>query len=168
MPELDWDDLAAMDAAIDSPVHETDSIDDEALFLDTTHTGLAVTRRRLVMDRPGVQEGAQKGMQGGVKLITLMRTAPTVDTAMLAATLTGPYAAAIAASGPSRHEVLECLADRQGRPAFTFQAIDQLWFAGPADALAWTASDAAHLAARLLAGITAGSERLIATPTRIL
>ena len=28
MPELDWDDLAAMDRAIDSPAHEEDSVDD--------------------------------------------------------------------------------------------------------------------------------------------
>ena len=45
MPELDWDDLADMDAAIDSPAHDKDSVDDEANFLDTSRTGYAVTVR---------------------------------------------------------------------------------------------------------------------------
>jgi len=45
MPELDWDDLGAMDVAIDSPIHERDSIDDEANFIDTARTGYAVTTR---------------------------------------------------------------------------------------------------------------------------
>src|SRR6476646_7879656 len=50
MPELDWDDIAGMDAAIDSPAHEQDSIDDEANFIDTARTGLAVTHRQVLAD----------------------------------------------------------------------------------------------------------------------
>ena len=92
MPELDWDDLAAMDAAIDSPVHEHDSVGDEALFIDTSRTGLAVSRRQVLT--PGDPGGR------AVKLITLMRRAPTADPGALADALTGPYAAVVATSKP--------------------------------------------------------------------
>src|SRR5438128_2411766 len=67
MPELDWDDLAAMDAAIDSQVHERDSVDDEANFIDVTRTGYAVTARHVLSDR--------QPKAGAVKLITLIRRA---------------------------------------------------------------------------------------------
>ena len=47
MPELDWDDLGAMDVAIDSPIHERDSIDDEANFI-----GARSAERRCEADHP--------------------------------------------------------------------------------------------------------------------
>ena len=72
MPELDWDDLAAMDAAIDSPMHERDSVDDEANFIDTSRTGLAVTTRHVLVD------GAAAGDEA-VKLITFLRRAPAAS-----------------------------------------------------------------------------------------
>ena len=76
MPELDWDDLTAMDAAIDSPAHEKDSLDDEANFIDTARTGYAVTTRRAMMDlAPG---------EDAVKLITLLRRAPDAPEGALA------------------------------------------------------------------------------------
>jgi len=64
MPELDWESVDAMDAAIDSPTHEKDSIDDEANFLDVSRTGYAVTTRQVLA------EGAAP--DGAVKLITLL------------------------------------------------------------------------------------------------
>jgi len=160
LPELDWDDIADMDAAIDSPAHEKDSIDDEANFLDTARTGYAVTTRLVLMDlAPG---------SGAVKLITLLRRAPDAAEGALAQVLSGPYATAVAGAGPLRHEVLITLPDRQGRSPFAVQAIDTLWFATPQDALAWTSSEAAHRAAWHLAGVAAGSERLIARPNRVV
>ena len=160
MPELDWDDVAAMDAAIDSPAHEKDSVDDEANFIDTDRTGYAVTTRLVLMDlAPG---------RGAVKLITLLRRAPNAPEAALAAALTGPYAAAVAGAGPLRHEVLITIPDRPGRPPFCVQAVDMLWFAAPQDANAWTSSDAAYRAAWHLAGVANGSERLIARPFKVL
>src|SRR5439155_62653 len=72
MPELDWDDLGAMDVAIDSPIHERDSIDDEANFIDTARTGYAVTTRHVL------REGDPPS--GAVKLITLLRRAPNAST----------------------------------------------------------------------------------------
>jgi hypothetical protein len=160
MPELDWDDLAAMDAAIDSPVHEQDSVDDEANFIDTSRTGYAVTTRRVLVD---AQPGA-----GAVKLITLLRRAPNAPETALAEALTGAYAAAVKGKGSLRHEALITLADRAGRAPFSVQAVDVLWFARPEDALAWTASEAANRAARQLAGVAFGTERLIARPEKVV
>ena len=160
MPELDWDDLACMDDAIDSPVHEQDSIDDEANFIDTSRTGYAVTTRRVLVD-------AQPG-EGAVKLITLLRRAPNAPEPALAEALSGPYAAAVKGTGPVRHEALITLADRAGRAPFSVQAVDMLWFAKPEDAVVWTASDAANRAAWQLAGVTFGTERLIARPEKVV
>jgi len=160
MPELDWDDLAAMDAAIDSPQHETDSIDDEANFIDTARTGVAVTTRHVLND--GLPD------RDAVKLITMFRHSPNAPVAALAEALTGPYAEAIAGAGAGRHEVLVTLDDRPGRPPFAVQAIDMLWFASPEEALAWNASEAAYRAAWLLAGLAFGAERLIARPNRVV
>jgi hypothetical protein len=160
MPELDWDDLAAMDAAIDSPVHEQDSVDDEENFIDTTRTGLAVTTRRVLVD------GAAGA--GAVKLITFLRRAPAVPEEDFQEAVLGGYANAIAAGRPVRHELLLAIQDRANRPPFTAQAIDLQWFASARDALAWTASEAAHAAAWPLAGRAFGAERLIARPHKVL
>ncbi|MHB8611375.1 MAG: EthD domain-containing protein [Candidatus Dormibacteraceae bacterium] len=160
MPELDWDDLPAMDAAIDSPAHEQDSADDEAKFIDTTRTGYAVTTRHVLID------GAPA--PGAVKLITLLRRAPAAPEGALAEALTGPYAAVVAAADPLRHEMLLTLPDRAERPPFAVEAVDLLWFATPEDALAWMASEAAYRAAWHLAGVAAGTERLIARPHKVV
>lgn len=160
LPELDFDDLAAMDAAIDSPVHEKDSVVDEARFIDTTRTGLAVTTRRVMIDsNPGHQ---------AVKLITLLRSHPSAPEPKLADALMGPYAAVVAEAGVHRHEILLSIADRPGRPPFSAHAIDMVWFATPEDALAWTRSDTAYRAAWHLAGVALGSERFIARPNRVV
>ena len=160
MPELDWEDLQAMDRAIDSPVHATDSIDDEENFLDTKRTGYAVTERKVLRD------GSPPG--DAVKLITLLRRAPNAPPEALRDSLTGPYAQAVQAADPLRHEVLVALPDRQGRPPFAAQAVDMIWFSAPEDALAWTASEAAYRAAWTLSGITFGTERLVARPTKVV
>ena len=160
MPELDWDDLAAMDVAIDSPAHEKDSVDDEANFIDTTRTGLAVTNRHVLIDgKPG---------SDAVKLITLLRRAPNAPEHALADALKGPYAEAVAGAGPVRHEALITIPDRPGRPPFSVQAVDLLWFAKAEDAVAWTGSQAAYRAAWHLAGVAFGAERLIARPHKVL
>lgn len=160
MPELQWDDLAAMDAAIDSPAHEQDSVDDEANFIDVRRTGYTVTTRRVISDA--------EPPDGAVKLITMLRRAPGASVQALADALTGPYSAAVARSVHGRHEVLVALPDREDRPPFGVQAIDLLWFAAPRDALAWIGSDAAADAAWHLAGAALGSERLIARPHKIV
>jgi uncharacterized protein (TIGR02118 family) len=160
MPELDWEDLTAMDAAIDSPTHEEDSVADEANFIDTSRTGVAVTSRHLLSDGPARPDA--------VKLITLLRRAPNAPESALAEALVGPYSEAVSDAGALRHEALITLADRAGRPPFSVQAIDMLWFASPEDALAWTGSDAAYRAAWQLSGVAFGAERLIARPNRVV
>jgi len=160
MPELDWDDLAAMDRAIDSPAHENDSVDDEANFIDVTRTGYAVTTRHVLADRTPPE--------GAVKLITLLRQSPLVPGPALYDALTGAYSAAVSRATSGRHEVLVTLPDRQGRPPYSVQAVELLWFAGARDALAWVNSGAAADAAWNLAGRAIGSERLIATPHKIV
>jgi uncharacterized protein (TIGR02118 family) len=160
MPELDWDDLGAMDAAIDSPVHERDSVDDEENFIDTARTGLAVTTRHVLSDGAA---GAD-----ALKLITFLRRSPASSEEAFRDALLGGYARAVAASRPVRHELLITIPDRPNRPPFTAQAIDLMWFASPRDALAWTTSEAAHVAAWHLGGSAFGAERLIARPHKIV
>jgi uncharacterized protein (TIGR02118 family) len=160
MPELDWDDVPAMDTAIDSPVHEQDSVDDEANFIDGARTGYAVTTRHVLVDTTPDPEA--------VKLITLLRRAPGVSGPALANALTGPYSEAVSASGSMRHEALITMADREGRAPFSVQAVDMIWFATAPDALAWLASDAAYRAAWQLAGFAFGAERLIARPQKVV
>lgn len=160
MPELEWDDLAAMDEAIDSPAHEQDSVDDEANFIDVRRTGYAVgTRHVLSGGRPP---------DGAVKLITLFRRAPNASLRALSDALTGPYAQSVERSRPLRHEIVITLPDREGRPLFATQAIDMLWFASPVEALAWTRSEAASTSAWLLSGVAFGAERLIARPYKVV
>ena len=160
MPELDWQNLAAMDAAIDSSAHEEDSVSDEANFIDTSRTGVAVTERHVLSDG--------RTPPDAVKLITLLRLAPNSPEAALSEALTGPYAAAVSKAGALRHEALITLPDRARRPPFSVQAIDMLWFATPEDALAWTRTEAAYRAAWHLSGVALGTERLIARPHRVL
>jgi uncharacterized protein (TIGR02118 family) len=151
MPELQWDSVEDMDAAIDSPQHEQDSVDDEANFIDTTRTGLVVAQRQVLADVTPAADA--------VKLITLVRRAPGASHDSIA----GP-------AGPSgaRHELLLTIPDRAGRSPFTAQAIDILWFDTPRDALAWTMSEAYHRALWPLSGVVFGTERLIARPHKIV
>jgi uncharacterized protein (TIGR02118 family) len=160
MPELDWDSLEDMDAAIESPAHEQDSIDDEANFIDTTRTGLLVGNRQVLVDVPPPPDG--------VKLITFFRRAPSASDSSLHQALTGDYTKAVAGSTAGRHEVLLTIPDRAGRAPFTAQAIDMQWFETPRDALAWTMSDTYHRALWPLSGIAFGSERLIARPNKVV
>lgn len=160
MPELDWDDLDAMDAAIDSPEHEQDSVGDEAEFIDTARTGLAVTTRHVLAG------GTPRA--DAVKLITLVRRAPAVSDVAFKEALLDRYAQAVSVSRPIRHEALVTIPDRPGRPPFTVQGIDLLWFDTPRDAVAWTSSDAAYRAAWQLAGIAFAGDRLVARPHRVV
>lgn len=151
MPELQWDTLEDMDAAIESPQHEQDSIDDEANFIDTSRTGLVVANRHVLAD--------VTPKPGAVKLITFIRRAAGASDS----SIVGP-------AGPpgARHEVLLTIPDRAGRPPFTAQAVDLVWFDTPRDALGWVASEEYHRALWPLSGIAFGSERLIARPHRIV
>jgi uncharacterized protein (TIGR02118 family) len=160
MPELQWDSLEDMDAAIESPAHEQDSIDDEANFIDTSRTGLVVANRHVLAD--------ERSPADAVKLITFYRRAPDASESNLEEALTGDHASAVAAATGARHEVLITIPDRAGHAPFTAQAVELMWFATPGDALAWVSSDACHQAMWPLSGIAFGTERLIARPFRVV
>jgi len=160
LPELDWDDLDAMDVAIDSPQHATDSVDDEVNFLDTTRTGYAVTHRHALRDATPAE--------ADVKLITLIRRAPAASREAFEAAVRGRYADAVSRSAPGRHELLLTIPARDGKPPFAVEAVDIVWFPAPEDALAWVSSAAAYAAAWELAGVAIGSERLVAHPNRVV
>ena len=160
MPELQWDSLEDMDAAIESPAHEQDSIDDEANFIDTSRTGLVVANRHVVVEA--------KPQAEAVKLITFFKRAPGASASSLRAALSGGYATAVAESAGGRHEILVAIPDRRGRAPFSAHAVDLLWFDTPRDALAWVASDAYHRALWPLSGVAFGSERIIARPHKIV
>ena len=160
MPELDWDNLEDMDAAIESPAHEQDSVDDEANFIDTSRTGLLVTNRHVLADVEPPPDA--------VKLITFFRLAPGAAEEGFRSALTGDYASAVAGAAGGRHEALVTIPDRADRAPFSARAVDLLWFATPRDALAWVLSDAYHEALWELSGLAFGTERLIARPHRIV
>ncbi|HET9410701.1 MAG TPA: hypothetical protein VFO75_02345, partial [Candidatus Dormibacteraeota bacterium] len=129
-------------------------------FIDTSRTGLAVTQRHVLV------EGAAG--EDAVKLITFFRRAPNAGETDFRDALLGGYARAVAENRPLRHELLLTIPDRPGRPRFSAQAIDLLWFGNERDALAWTASDGAYAAAWPLSGLAFGAERLIARPYKVL
>ncbi len=140
-----------MDAAIESPAHEQDSIDDEANFIDTTRTGLLVAIRHVPVD--------VEPKPDAVKLITFIRRASAESDSSM-----------VVPAGPpgARHEVLLTIPDRAGRAPFTAQAVDMVWFDTPRDALAWVASEEYHRALWPLAGVGFGTERFIARPHKVV
>lgn len=160
MPENDWDDLTAMDGAIESPAHGVDLLSDEPRFLDTSRTSFVVTERHVLDEAESVAEP--------VKLITLLRRSPTASQSDFQTALLKDYSKAISDRGRFRHEVLITIPDRPGRPPFTVQGIDVLWFNTPRDAVMWTTSEIAYRAAWHLSGVAAGSERLVARPYKVL
>jgi hypothetical protein len=160
MPENDWDDLAAMDVAIDSAAHGVDLLTDEPRFLDTSRTSFVVTERHVLEQ---VESAADQ-----VKLITLLRRSATASQSDFQTALLKDYSKAISDRGRFRHEVLITIPDRAGRPPFPVQAIDVLWFNTPRDAVMWTTSEIAHQATWHLAGVAVGSERLVARPYKVI
>lgn len=159
--ELTWDDLAAMDAAIDAPRHARDSLDDERNFADPDRSGLCLTERRVRID-------GQTG-DGTVKLMTFLRRHPRASNHDLADALSGPYAAAVAAGSPLRHEQFRGLAEaHRTRGPAAFDAIDAIWLASAEDALRYLASRESAEATWRLAGRVLGTERFLVRPEPVL
>jgi uncharacterized protein (TIGR02118 family) len=158
--ELDFDDVAAMRACFDSPaMREADA--DEAHFADPDRFALAITRREVLADRgPG---------PGSVRLLTFLRANPASDAAALLDALRGPYAEAVAATGPLRHEQLVVLPEAHaGEVPPACDAVDAIWFESQAAGRAWLGSPAAVRGALHLAGHAFGTERALVTPLTIL
>jgi len=157
LPELDFDDLAAMDRALFSPERDRELEDDEVAFLEPGRSGVVVGSCE-------VRAGGE-APSGAVKLMTFLRSHPMSGVEQFEACLRGPHAEAVAAAGPLRHEQLFAL--RRG-PAATCDAVDMIWFASPDAALAWPTSRAGAHAAYELSGRGQAVARVIVRPLQIV
>lgn len=142
--EMDADDVAAFDAAFEHPHYLDAGRADERRFVDRSGGGAVLTERVA----GAVSEPA------GVRLLTLMRSAPGVATADLAAVLAGPGrgGAATAVEAFVRLPELPGIVD----------AVEALWFGSADDALAHLGSEAAEADRRALSGRVAATERVLA------
>jgi uncharacterized protein (TIGR02118 family) len=157
--ETEFDDVEAMGAGFASEHYQVAVRADEAKLIDGSRFMLAITRRRVLDD------GAPP--DDGVKLITLLRAHPGSSAAELDGVLAGPYAHAVRAARPLRHEQLITIAEAHvgERPACC-DAIDELWFADAQAALEALRGALSGEPGWILAGRAFGSERLIARPVR--
>ncbi len=152
--ELDFDSLADMDAGFDSETYRRDVVADEQVLVDKSRFTLVLAEREILR--------GDRGDGGGVRLLTFLRCHPAVSADELWEALSGPYAERVAdvATG---HEVLRAIDhDRPGREQQPFDAVDELVFADESAALEWVRSEASTQAALALAGLTAGTVRLLA------
>jgi len=158
--ETEFDDVAAMRAGFASEHYRVAVRADETHLIDGSRFMLAITRRRVLVDR--------SPPEGAVKLITLLRAHPAATVGELVNTLGGAYAEAATEAGPLRHEQLITIPEAHvGDRAPCCDAIDLLWFADATDALDAVRGPLAQLPGWVLAGRAFGSERLIARPVRV-
>jgi len=152
--ELDFDSLEAMDAGFASEIYRRDVVADEQQLVDKERFTLVLGERHVL--------AGERGDGRGVRLLTFLRRHPAVAAGQLWAAVAGPYADRVA-DATIGHEVLRALDhDRPGREQQAFDAVDELVFADVATARGWLASEAAVDAALTLAGLTAGTTRLLA------
>ncbi|GEL21557.1 hypothetical protein PSU4_05110 [Pseudonocardia sulfidoxydans NBRC 16205] len=144
--EMDADDVAAFDAAFEHPHYLSAGRADEGRFVDRSGGGAVLTER---------VAGSVVAQPSGVRLLTLMRAAPGVATADLAAVLAAPGrgGAATAVEAFVRLPQLPGIVD----------AVEALWFPSAADTVAHIGSAAAQSDRRALSGLVAGTERVVAT-----
>jgi uncharacterized protein (TIGR02118 family) len=158
--EIEFDSLAAMDEGFASDYYQGPVTEDEHVLIDKSRFLLLLCERRVLDDRP-VPDDA-------VKLLTLMPLSPGATHADLDAVLAGPYRDAVAGAGPLRHEqLLEIPGGHEGRQPPPCAATDILWFAGPAEAVAFLRSEPAQRARYELAGRAFGLERILARPVDV-
>ncbi len=153
---LAFDDVAAMDAAFASPTYRDAVAADEARLVDKRRFGLFLG------------EGDLGDVSGPTPcwLVTLLRRHPAVAPDVLVAALRDDVAVGVE---PAGRDVLPALdLDRDGREALAYDAVEVLRFVDEASGLAWSTSLEAQQAARALAGLTAGTTRLLATPQTVL
>ena len=151
--ELQFDDLAAMDAAFSSELYRSAVVADEHSLIDKSRFVFLLSERRVLDDGdPG----------DGVKLLTLLRTCPGSTAERLRDVLGGPYREAVATARPLRHEqLLELPGAHEGRRPAACDAIDLLWFRTPEQALEFLRSAESDRAGLELAGVAFGTERLL-------
>lgn len=159
--ELVWDSLEAMDAAFASEHYRQAVVADEHALIDKARFLLLLSERRVL------QEGDPP--TDAVKLLTYLPVDARSTTAELFEVLAGPYREVAAEARPLRHEqLLELAGAHEGRLPPVFNAVDILWFATPADAVAFVHGELGHRAGYVLAGAAFGLERLVARPFRVV
>ncbi|WP_158703388.1 EthD domain-containing protein [Pseudonocardia dioxanivorans] len=143
--EMDADDVAAFDAVFAHPHYLDAGRADERRFVDRSRGGAVLTER---------VSGAAPAAVTGVRVLTLLRTAPGVGPGELAAVLRlpgrGGHATAV--------EAFVRLPELPG----VVDGVEALWFRDSAAALAHLGSDAAEADRRALAGIVVATERVLA------
>jgi uncharacterized protein (TIGR02118 family) len=158
--EIEFEDMATMEAAFTSDHAREFVFPDSPFFLDTTRGGLAVTKRYVLRDGPPPEEG--------FKLLTVLRRHPACDQDAFLEALRGPYAEAVAAAEPLRHEQLVPMQEAHASgPPPVCDAVDLLWFEDASAAARFPSSPEAGRAATALAGRSLGAERLVAKPFRV-
>jgi uncharacterized protein (TIGR02118 family) len=151
--ELDFDSLEAMDAGFASEAYQGAVRDDEEMFIDKQRFSLVLAEREVL--------SGTRGDGGGVRLVTFLRRHPAVAAGQLLGAVTGPYAER-AAAAVIGHEVLRAIDhDRPDRQQQAADVVDELVFSGVESALDWCASEGATEAGLALAGLTAGTVRLL-------
>jgi uncharacterized protein (TIGR02118 family) len=157
--ELQFDTFDDMRAGFASEHYQTAVRADEANLIDKTRFMMALTRRRVLADG--------ETPEGAVKLMTFLRVHPRTTAEELVQTLSGPYAEAVRAAGPLRHDLLVTQAEEH-QPAVPpcCEAIDILWFASADDALRALTGALSERPGWLLAGRAFGTARLLAQPIR--
>lgn len=159
--ELEFDDLAAMDAGFASEHYRRAVVADEQALIDKSRFAMILTERRvLTPGEPGPD---------AVKLLTFMPVDPRSMFAALDEMLAGPYREIVADAQPLRHEqLLEIPGAHEGRIPALCAAVDVLWFESVDDALGFVRGDVGHRAGYALAGTTFGLERLLSRPIRVV
>lgn len=159
--EIEFESLESMDAGFSSEHYRRAVAADEQVMIDKARFSLLLAERRVLDDGEPPEEA--------VKLLTVLVPPPEVSGEQLGAALATDYREALSGVPFRRHEqLLEIPGAHDGRhPAFC-AAIDLLWFERAQDALAFVNGVTGDRARLSLAGLVAGTERLIARPVRIV
>jgi hypothetical protein len=157
--EISFNSVQAMDDGFASEFYRSSVVSDEGAMIDKRHFYLILASRRALDDR-AVPDTA-------VKLITFLPLEARAEPEALQDVLAGDYARALEGAPILHHEQLLRLpaAETGSRLPLPYcEAVDLLWFADAATALAFTTSEPADRARRTLSGLAFGAERLIARP----
>jgi uncharacterized protein (TIGR02118 family) len=159
--ELEFDDLATMDAGFASEHYRQTVVADEHALIDKSRFAMILARRRVLAEGdPGPE---------AVKLLTFLPVDPRATLAALDELLAGPYREIVAEARPLRHEqLLEIPGAHEGRIPALCPAVDVLWFAGVDEALGFVHGEVGDRAGYALAGTAFGLERILARTIRVV
>jgi uncharacterized protein (TIGR02118 family) len=159
--EIEFDDLAAMDAGFASEHYRQAVVADEHALIDKSRFAMMLCERRVLIDGdPGLDP---------VKLLTFMPVDPRSSLEALRDLLAGAYREIVAGARPLRHEqLLELPGAHEGRIPALCAAVDVLWFRDVDHALSFVRGEIGDRAGYALAGTAFGLERILARPIRVV